>query len=156
VVWLCLREQRSIWVIVVRSRARSARATFKMSALNPEIEARGLKAYEQTRAFERLRAWRLPVSYGIFVLIPIGFGFATLAVGYKAMGVAQLGVAVLFAVGARLNWKQLEKRYAENLKVVAEMEEAYGDALPWVKVERHFAELEKLREELAQEREAKD
>ena len=38
--------------------------------LSPDIEARGMKAYEQARAFERLRSWRLPLSYVVFALIP--------------------------------------------------------------------------------------
>jgi hypothetical protein len=123
-----------------------------MSALTADIEAKGLKAYEQARAFERLRAWRLPVSYGVFVLVPVIFGFATLAIGHFAMGMAQFGAAVLFAIGAWFKWRQLKERYARNLEIVAELEKTYGDELPWVKVNNHFAELEKLKEELARER----
>ena len=42
--------------------------------MTPQIETEGLRAYEQARAFERLRSWRLPLSYVVFPLIPMLIG----------------------------------------------------------------------------------
>jgi len=121
-------------------------------ALPPEIETKGLKAYEQARAFERLRTWRLPVTYCVFVLLPVVMGFAAMAMRHFGIGAAQFGAAILIAVGVWVQWLRLERRYAQNVAVVAELEKTYGDQLPWVQMNQHFAELEKLREELAQEK----
>jgi hypothetical protein len=120
----------------------------------PEIEARGLKAYEQVRAFERLRGWRLPVSYAIFVAIPLVFGWVALRSGYEGMGEFQFGVAFLFAVIAVFQWKHLKERHVRNLALVADLERTYGDELPWVQVNNHFAALEKLQREIAEEKAA--
>ena len=123
-------------------------------ALPPEIETKGLKAYEQARAFERLRTWRLPVTYFVFVLLPVVMGFAALTMGHFGIGAAQFVAAVLIAVGVWVQWLRLERRYAQNVALVAELEKAYGDQLPWVQMNQHFAELEKLREELEKEKAA--
>jgi uncharacterized protein involved in exopolysaccharide biosynthesis len=50
-------------------------------------------------------------------------------------------------------WQRLKQQYAENLKLLAKLEATYGDALPWVQVENHFAALEALKREIADGRE---
>jgi len=120
--------------------------------LTPEIEAKGLTAYEQARAFERLRTWRLPMTYFAFVLIPVAMGFSAVALGHYGIGGTQFGASVLILIVVWLQWLRLERRYAKNLELIAEMERTYGDQLPWVQVNQHFAELEKLKEELERER----
>jgi hypothetical protein len=37
--------------------------------------------------------------------------------------------------------------------LLATLESEYGDDLPWIQVEKHFAELEKLKREMAAETE---
>ena len=123
--------------------------------LEPKIEAEGLKAYEQAGAFERLRQWRLPLAYGVFPLVPALCGFGLLAAGHAGMATAHFLVAVLFAGGAWLHWRRLQAKYAKNLHLLAEMEKTYGDRLPWIQVENHFAALERLERDLAEERQLK-
>jgi hypothetical protein len=124
--------------------------------LTPQVETEGLRAYEQARAFERLREWRLPVSYGIFVAIPILCGLVALRFGRVEMGILQFGAAILFAVIAWFQWRRLKRRYAKNFALVLDLERTYGDQLPWVQVENHFAALEKLQQELAGEKKLSD
>ena len=116
-------------------------------ALTPEIEARGMKAYEQARAFERLRSWRLPLSYAVFALMPVLGGVAMwatrrpLLAGFNFLG-------ALFLVGIEWShWRKLRARHAGNVRLLAELKEQYGDELPWIQVENHFAALEKLKRE---------
>jgi hypothetical protein len=45
----------------------------------------------------------------------------------------------------------LRASYAANLKLLAELDAAYGDQLPWRQVEKHLAELEQLKRDLAEE-----
>jgi len=118
--------------------------------LTPEIEARGLKAYEQALAFERLRTWRLPLGHAIFVMIPLGCGLLAMKTGYGKLGVAQFFAAGLFAMVVALHWRRLRAAYAKNLEMVAEMEREYGEQLSWVQVNKHFAELERLQREMAE------
>jgi len=120
--------------------------------LTPEIEAKGLKAYEQVRAFERLRSWRLPVSYAVFTLIPVLNGAGLWRLGYTTMAALNFLAVILFGAGAWFHWKRLGARYAKNLQVLEEMEAAYGDQLPWIQVENHFAALERLKQELEEEK----
>lgn len=119
-------------------------------ALTPEIEMKGLRAYEQALAFERLRTWRLPLAHAIFILMPVGCGVLALKTGHETIGVLQFFAAILFALMSVTQWKRLKGRYAKNLAVVAEMEREYGEQLPWVQVNNHFAELEKLRREMGE------
>ena len=114
-------------------------------ALTPEIEARGMKAYEQARAFERLRSWRLPVCYAVFVLVPALIGAAMWALGHILMAGFSFLAGVLLAWLVWWQWRTLCARHAGNLRLLAELEKTYGDELPWVEMENHFAELEKLR-----------
>ena len=119
---------------------------------SPEIEVKGLKAYEQAGAFERLRTWRLPLSYIVFVLIPLVNGIVLLKHGHAAMAWRNLGCALLFSFFTWWHWLRLKMRYAQNLQLLAELERLYGDQLSWVKMEKHFAELEELQRELEEER----
>jgi hypothetical protein len=121
-------------------------------SLSPEIEARGLKAYEQVRAFERLRTWRLPVSYAFFILLPVVIGIAAWVEGRVALASVNAGVAIFLGAVSWLHWQRLKVRYHANVELLAESERVHGDALPWIKVEKHFAALEKLKSELAAEK----
>jgi hypothetical protein len=113
--------------------------------LTPEIEARGMKAYEQARAFERLRSWRLPLSYTVFALVPALVGAAMWSTGHTTMAGFNFLAAVILAWVGWSHWKTLRARHAENLRLLAELEKTHGDELPWVQVENHFAALELLR-----------
>ena len=46
------------------------------------------------------------------------------------------------------------RQYAENRALLEKLESTYGDALPWVQVEQHFAALEELKREIAEGRAA--
>ena len=116
----------------------------------PDMEARGMKAYEQTRAFERLRSWRLPLTFTICAVIPALSGAWMWALGHTILAWVNFAVAVVLAWLARFQWKQLVRRHARNLRLLADMKAEYGDQLPWVQVENHFAALEALQRELAE------
>jgi hypothetical protein len=117
--------------------------------LNPEDEARGLKAYEQVRAFERLRTWRLPLSFGLCALVPAVSGVWMGGLGHMILCGLNLVIAVFLAWMGWLQWKRLLARHARNLRLLAQMKAEHGDALPWIQVENHLAELEKLKREIA-------
>ena len=114
-------------------------------ALSPDIEARGLKAYEQARAFERLRSWRLPLSYAVFALIPVLNGACMWKIGHTMMAEFNFLAAVFLAVAGWLHWRRLKMLYTRNVQLLAELKAEYGDQLPWIQVENHFAALELLR-----------
>ena len=59
--------------------------------------------------------------------------------------------AIFFPFIVWLQWQRLTRRYAINLEFLAGLEKLYGDDLPWLQVERHFAALEALQAELAAE-----
>jgi len=118
-------------------------------ALTPEIEARGMKAYEQARAFERVRTWRLPLSYAVFVLVPVLNGGLMWESGHTILAEFSLVVTVLLVMVSWLHWRGLKARYAGNLQLLAELKAAHGDQLPWIQVENHLAALEQLKRELA-------
>jgi uncharacterized membrane protein len=120
--------------------------------LTPEDEALGLKAYEQARAFERLRSWRLPLSFTVCAVVPALCGAWMWQLGHMKLTVLNLACAALLAWMGWAQWKRLLARYARNLRLLAQLKAEHGDTLPWVKVENHFAELERLRQELAEER----
>jgi hypothetical protein len=120
--------------------------------LNQEDEARGLKAYEQARAFERLRSWRLPLTYAVFALVPALTGIWMLLIGHKTMAGFNFLVTLILAWMGRFQWRQLSIRHARNLRLLASLKAEYGDQLPWIQVENHFAELEKFKRELAEKR----
>jgi hypothetical protein len=121
-------------------------------ALTPEIEARGMKAYEQARAFERLRSWRLPLTFIVFALAPALSGAWMWATGHAILAWLNFAAAILLSWLGRFQWKQLRARHARNLRLLGELRAEYGDQLPWVQVENHFAALEQLRRELAEEK----
>ncbi len=120
--------------------------------LTPEDEARGLKAYEQARAFERLRSWRLPLGFIVCAVVPAVSG-AWLAVlgNHRILMTLNFIIAIFLAWIGWVQWKRLNVLYARNLRLLAQMKAEHGDALPWVQVENHFAELEKLKRELAED-----
>ena len=120
--------------------------------LTPEDEARGLKAYEQVQAFERLRSWRLPLSVIVCALVPAVSGGWMLVLGdHPILTTLNFTIALFLAWIGWFQWKRLLARHARNLRLLAQMKTEHGDALPWVKVENHLAELEKLKRELAEE-----
>ena len=119
-------------------------------ALTPETEARGMKAYEQARAFERLRSWRLPLSFVVYALIPVLTGAWMWAIGHPMMAGLNFLAAVFLAWMGRFQWKQLRARHARNLRLLAELKTEYGDELPWIAVENHFTALERLKREIAE------
>ena len=119
-------------------------------ALTPDTEASGLKAYEQVRAFERLRSWRLPLSYGVFVLVPVVSGAGMLALEHPLSATASFAAAGLFGWISWSHWKQLRARYARNVRLLAGLKAEYGEELPWIQVENHFAALERLKREMAE------
>ena len=107
-----------------------------------------MKAYEQARAFERLRSWRLPLSFVVFALIPALSGAWMWSIGYMSLAWFNFFAAVCLAWMGRFQWKQLLTRHTRNLRLLSELKAEYGDQLPWIQVENHFAELEKLKREL--------
>jgi hypothetical protein len=117
-------------------------------ALTPETETRGMKAYEQARAFERLRSWRLPLTFAGFALVPALSGAWMWVIGHTALAGLNFLAAVFLGWMGRSQWKQLRARHARNLRLLAEMKAEYGDELPWIQVENHFAALEKLKREI--------
>ena len=71
-----------------------------------------MKAYEQARAFERLRSWRLPLSFVVFALIPALSGVWMWEIGHTTMAWLNFVVAVVLAWLSRFQWKQLRARHA--------------------------------------------
>ena len=65
--------------------------------LTPEIEAKGLKAYEQVCAFERLRSWRLPVSFVVCAVVPAVTGVWMWALGHLILAGLNLAIGVFLA-----------------------------------------------------------
>jgi hypothetical protein len=49
-------------------------------------------------------------------------------------------------------WRRWSRLYGENLALLTRLESTYGNALPWVQVEQHFAALEDLKREIAEGR----
>jgi len=120
--------------------------------LPPKIEAEGLRAYEQVCAYERLRRRRLPLIYCAFPLLFVICGFGTLLGDQPNLAIVCLIAAVLFSVVAFFNWRRLSHQYAKNLALLANLEGTYGEQLPWIEVENHFAALEQLKQNLAEEK----
>ncbi len=118
-------------------------------ALSTEDEARGMKAYEQARAFERLRSWRLPLTFAAFALVPALVGLWVGVIGHTTVAGFNLALAAFLAWMGRAQWKHLQARHTRNLRLLSELKAEHGDQLPWVQVENHFAALEKLQREMA-------
>jgi len=118
-----------------------------------DVEAKGLKAYEQAGAFERIRSWRLPLRYFLVSLVPVVNGIGMWRINYQILATLNFLTALFFALASWFHWKKLRARYTENLRLLAELKGKYGDQLPWIEVENHFAALEQLKRDLAEENE---
>jgi len=118
--------------------------------LTPETEARGMKAYEQMLAFERLRSWRLPLTFVFFPLMGFFAGALLWATHHETLAWLNFIIAAFLAWLARFQWKQLVARHARNQRLLAELRAEHGEKLPWVQVEKHFAALEELKREIAE------
>jgi hypothetical protein len=121
----------------------------------PEIEAQGLRAYEQACAFERLRTWRLPLVYGGAAAAPLFLAYSAWRSGDEGIALMGGGCSAFVLFLVVVQWRRLLRQYAENRALLEKLESTYGDALPWVQVEQHFAALEELKREIAEGR-AKD
>ncbi len=123
--------------------------------LTPDTETRGMKAYEQARAFERLRTWRLPVTFAIFPLLGLLTGILLWRTNHTTMAWINFIMAAFLAWLSQFQWKQLVARHARNLRLLAQLKDEYGNRLPWVQMENHFAALEELKRELAEDPDAR-
>ncbi len=121
---------------------------------SPDTEAKGLLAYEQARAFERIRTWRLPASYTLFVAMVVAVGAIEWHLGRVLVARASAVMVIFLLVVSWLHWRRLSLRYEANVRLLAEMREKYGDELPWIQMEKHFAALDALKRELAEEKRA--
>lgn len=120
--------------------------------LTPELEAQGLRAYEAAGAFEQLRRRRWPLIYCGLLMMWLMFTLVAIRVEHPGLCAANLlGIGVIAFVSWR-HWMGLKEQYGKNLQLLAKLERSYGDQLPWVRVENHFAALEKLKRELAEEK----
>lgn len=108
----------------------------------------GLRAYEQVQAFAALRRKKLPVIYVLFTLVLAAAGLASVMGGVMVPGTVCFGSAILFAIFAVWNWRRLGALDVRNRVLLARLHARHGDDLPWLEVERHLAELEKLKAEL--------
>jgi hypothetical protein len=121
-----------------------------MTKLSPEIEARGLLAYEQARAFEAQRS-RLPFIYGGMTLIMAILVTAMVEIDHSPLAGLCVLAAILFPTFLFYNWRRLKARHDENMVLLTQLHAEYGDDLPWLQVERHLAALDQLQKELARE-----
>jgi len=120
--------------------------------LSPKTEQEGMRAYEQVCAFEALRRRRIPAIYSGVALLLVVAGFVLLVKDEPRWAVVCLVTVAGFSAVAWWNWRALSRRYAKNLEMIEELERTYGEALPWVAVEKHFAALEQLKRDLEEER----
>ena len=77
-----------------------------------EVEEKGLKAYEQARAYERLRTWRLPITYAI---PPVGLA----ALGVEAWvlhrpWLCAVAISLALFVAVRLWLEALKQEIAQE------------------------------------------
>jgi hypothetical protein len=119
---------------------------------SPEIEAAGLLAYEQAGAFETVHRRRLPLVYSVLTLLYMAGALTLVKFGHRTAADSCLGMGIFLPLFFWWQWRRQEARYRENLRLLADLERQYGDALSWIQVERHFEALEKLHRELAQEK----
>jgi hypothetical protein len=113
-----------------------------------QVESAGLCAYEQALAFEALERRRMPLLYAALTGLIALCGVPLWSLDHAVMALGLELLAIFFALGAALHWRRLRARHATNLRLLAQLEAQYGEELPWLRVERHLAALEKLRAEL--------
>jgi len=118
---------------------------------SPEVAEEGLRAYERTLAFAQIRKWRLPVMYGVCLVVPVLMGLGLWQEHYTALAYANFAATILVGYGEWLHWQRLLENHAKDAALLAELAKTYGDELLWVQVEKHFAELEKLKGEAENE-----
>ena len=116
-----------------------------------EMEARGLLAYEQARAFEALRG-RLPLIYIGLTLLFAVLVEPMVQIYHGPLAILCVAAAIVFPILIYRNWRRLQARHDENVRLLTELEAQYGEDLPWLQVERHLAALDQLQRELAQEK----
>jgi ABC-type bacteriocin/lantibiotic exporter with double-glycine peptidase domain len=121
----------------------------------PQVEAEGLRIYDKACAFERLRRRRLPAIYCGVTLLIVMSGFALMFINRPLWALLCLVLAVFFSGMAWLNWRKLMRGYAKNLEILTELENTYGEDLPWIQVEKHLAALEQLKSNLEEEKKFK-
>jgi hypothetical protein len=124
--------------------------------MTPEVREQGLRAYEQARAFEQLRRRRVPLLYTLVPLLFFFFGLAAWQWNRELLAEDCFASAALIGICAWWNWQRLRALYARNLALLADLESQHGENVPWLEVERHLAELEKLNAELAMEKRIED
>jgi hypothetical protein len=123
-----------------------------MNKPSAEIEAAGLLAYEQAGAFETVHRRRLPLLYSVVTLLYMAGAIALLRLGHRNAAHFCLGMGIFLPLFFWWTWRRQESRYHANLRLLADLEKEYGEALSWIQVERHFEALEKLQRELALEK----
>jgi hypothetical protein len=116
--------------------------------LSAQVESAGLRAYEQALAFEALKQRRMPLLYAALTGLIALCGVPLWSLDHAAMALGLELLAILFALGAAVHWRRLRVQHTTNLRLLAQLEAQYGEELPWLRVERHLAALEKLRAEL--------
>jgi ABC-type bacteriocin/lantibiotic exporter with double-glycine peptidase domain len=121
----------------------------------PQVEAEGLRIYDKICAFERLRRRRLPAIYCGITLLIVMSGFALMFIDRPLWALTCLVLAIFFSGMAWLNWRKLTQGYGKNLDILTELENTYGEDLPWIQVEKHLAALEQLKSNLEEEKKFK-
>jgi hypothetical protein len=120
----------------------------------PEVEAAGLRAYEQAGAYETLHRRRLPLVYTALTILYVLGGVLMNKFDHQFLAEVCFATAVLLPLFFWWTWRRQNSRYEENLRLLADLEKTYGETLSWIQVERHFEALEKLQRELEQEKAA--
>ena len=107
-------------------------------------------------AFEALQERHLPWIYAGFALAMGVMGGKIFLLGHETMAAFLVMGGILFGFWTHRHWQDQKRRYAENVKLLTDLEGTYGDDLPWIQVEKHFEALAKLEEELAEEDRARE
>ncbi len=121
-----------------------------------EVAERGLRAYEQARAFERMRTWRLPVVYGAATVVPLMLAYSAWRSGQIA--IANMGVD--FASSSSCSWCSSGGACCGSTRRTSRCSPSWKPSsatrCPGVQVEEHFAALEELKREIAEGRSGND
>jgi hypothetical protein len=125
-----------------------------MNTIPPRVEAEGMRAYEQVRAFEAVRGRRLPLVYFAVALLMFLAGGTLIELGRVDFGIGMFLVALFFSGSSFFHWRRLQARHRTNLQFLTELELRYGEKLPWIQVERHLTALARLQAELKGEQES--